>query len=102
MTLTKETIHQIIDNRPGAVERALVAIWKRQTRGEQASRSTQLQNGEGFTSADASTLSRRAELVVEGYTLSPAELEDCKERLKKYWAQLIEVAIERELDRLAA
>lgn len=102
MSLTKESILTVLDTIPGAVERALVVIWNRQTSGEQASRSTQQQNGEGFTAADAYTLSLRAERVARGLSLSPIELDDSRERVKKYWSQLLEVAVERQLQKLAA
>lgn len=101
MELTKESIIAALD-KEGAVERALVVIWNRQTAGEQASRATQQQNGEGFTAADAHALSLRAERVARGLPLSPAELDDSRLRLKKYWAQLLEVAVEKQLERLAA
>lgn len=100
--LTKESMLHVLNTKRGAVERALVALWKRQTAGEQAARTTKHQNGEGFTAADAHRLSLLAEKVAKGYQLSPIELEDSRARLQKYAGQLLEIAVERQLQRLAA
>lgn len=100
MELTKDSIHALLDSRDQAVERALVAVYKRQTPMEKAQAATLRQNGEGFTASDARVLTVRAERLLNGFTLNSKEIEDTRQRIKKYWQQLIEVAAEKALSNL--
>ena len=47
-TWTRTEIEEMINAHDGAVERAMVAIWERQTADEQTSQTTNHSNGRGF------------------------------------------------------
>lgn len=47
-TWTRTEIEEMINAHDGAVERAMVALWERQTGDEQASQTTNHSNGRGF------------------------------------------------------
>lgn len=47
-TWTRTEIEEMINTHDGAVERAMVAIWERQTADEQTSQTTNHSNGRGF------------------------------------------------------
>ena len=102
MSLTKESLTKLLASRDDAVQRAVVAIWKRQTAVEKQSRDTIQQNGVGFNASDARKLSGYAERINAGLTLNPSELAEARSRVMKYVGQLLEIAMERELDKLAA
>lgn len=90
----KESIHSLLDQNPRAVERALVAIWKRQTADEQANLTTKHANGVGFSAFDAEFCSDIAQRLVSGRVsqLSPKQLAVCRNKMKRYWRQLVELA----------
>lgn len=96
MTWTKEKVHALLDGNSKAVERALVAIYKRQTSAEQASLSTTQANGIGFSAFDAEFCSNLAQKVERGWRLSPKQIAVARNKMKRYHRQLCEVANERE------
>lgn len=73
-------------------ERAVVALWKRQTFAEQASEATHEKNGRGFNANDANILSSFAEWINTGRKLTPKQLEVARKRLRKYCKQLSRIA----------
>ena len=89
------TIAQIKDklkaNRQWA-ERALVVLLARQTADEQASESTQWQNGQGFNGPDANILTSFAKQVQQGRQLSTKQAAIAFRLLPKYAGQLHRIA----------
>lgn len=95
-TWTKERIHKLLDSNSKAVERAIVAIYKRQTGDEMAGHTTRHTNGVGFSQYDASFLSSLAEQVIKGRWLSDRQLAVGRNKIKRYHRQLCELANERD------
>jgi len=91
-TWTKEGIQQLLDSNPKAVQRAIVAIYKRQTADEQASKTTRVHNSVGFSAIDAQLLTSFAEQIGRGRTLSEKQLTLGRAKIKRYWRQLMEIA----------
>lgn len=107
---TKDSIHQMLLTNSFAVERALLALYARQTDDEQSAEITKEKNGRGFASADAEFYSRLATQVAsspypKGQRLSPKQLDALrgirngvktkKRGITKYAGQLLLVARER-------
>jgi ribosomal protein L16/L10AE len=98
----KESIQSLLSTSNVAVERALVALYKRQTRDEQHSGTATHANGIGFSGADAEFYSKLAVQVQEngnrpwGKRLTVRQLEAARRGIGKYWKQLLEeIAIKR-------
>lgn len=92
MNHTRESILSLLATNDHAVERALVAIWKRQTADEKRDRTTKLHNGIGFTCYDAKYLSYCAEYVSKGNSLTGKHLDKCRRKIARYVRQLLEIA----------
>lgn len=75
-----------------AVERAIVAIYQRQTHDEQHSSDTKHSNGIGFSGADARLGSYYARWILSGRRLSGHHLEKARAMSQKYVRQLAEIA----------
>lgn len=91
-TWTPETVDALLVNNPRAVERAIVALFARQTEDEKSSDSTRHSNSRGFNAADARKLSFIAKFLGEGKHL---KTETCKRYVaivRKYRAQLADIA----------
>lgn len=95
--LTRESVQAMLIANPRALERAIVAIYRRQMADEQHARATLHDNGIGFNSADAGPLSIRARHLLSGAALSDADMADARARMLKYWKQLIDIAVDRQL-----
>lgn len=92
---TKEQIINLLDTSEKAVTRAVVAIYKRQTANEQQTKTTKERNNVGFNQVDANYLSYCAQYALKsGKCLSGKHLERARLKIKKYWAQLLEIANE--------
>lgn len=79
------------------VERAILALYDRQTAEEQVLAVTENDNGVGFTGADAEILTSFAEWIkkswkTEGKRLSDKQRIIARKKLPKYWAQLADHA----------
>lgn len=80
------------DTHPDFVDRALKSLFERQTFAEQRAETTKVQNDQGFTASDATTLTRIAKQAAKyGGTLTPRQRALCRIRLRKYWRQFLEV-----------
>jgi hypothetical protein len=75
-----------------AVERAIVAIYRRQTEDEKEIRDTRHRNGRGFRVNHAKSGSRYAEWVIKGNRLTGEHLTHAREIAFFYIQQLTEVA----------
>jgi hypothetical protein len=108
--MTREGLTRLLAERNDAVERALVALYRKQTSTEQASRTTNEENGQGFNGVDADILTSYAEQVLgigsyeyKGKTyqrkgpksLTPAQLVIARKKLPKYVGQLVRIAAEK-------
>ena len=91
----KAKIHALLDAKPAAVTRGLLAIYALQTESEKASAATRDANGVGFSAFDAPFLTDIAERVKRGYTLSPKQMAVTRNKLKHYWRQLAAIANEQ-------
>lgn len=90
---TKDQIVEMLETNDKAVTRAVIAIYKRQTASEQAAQTTQVSNNVGFNHSDAPYLSYCAKYAMNKKTyLSGKHLEKSRNRVKKYWKQLLDIA----------
>lgn len=102
MNTSKEHIITLLETNDKAVARALVVLNRRQTADEQASQTTRLHNGQGFTPADAYMGTSMAEFYKRNGYLSPKQVAYWRkenkrgvQRICKYAGQLLEIAQER-------
>lgn len=89
---TKESITQLLDRSNRAVERAIVAIYNRQTEDEKSSGTTTHSNGRGFSGAHAELGTYYAKWILSGRSLTGHHLEKARRMSKRYVAQLLEEA----------
>lgn len=86
-----EIVNLVLSNNR-AVDRAMVAIYNRQTESEKVTDSTREQNGVGFSGPDASIGSYYARWVLSGKSLSGKHLDKARKLAVKYRRQLVEIA----------
>lgn len=99
--MTLDDIRHLLATNDRAVERAVVAIYRRQTASEQRSRCTLKENGVGFNAPDARFLTDIAKILLRGEAISFHQLAECRARVTKYSSQLLDIAMERELLKLS-
>lgn len=96
-------IHLLLDTNPIAVERAVLAIYNRQTKDEQASETTREANGVGFNMYDARTAAywvswitgkKNGKVVGPRRHLTGKHLEQARKMMHKYVRQLADIASE--------
>jgi len=97
--ITKDQIVELLNTNDKAVGRALIALFNRQTQGEQVSEATRNLNGEGFTPADAHMGSSMAKFYAARGYLTERQLSYWRKpnakgvpRICKYAGQLLIVA----------
>jgi hypothetical protein len=88
-------IRWLLNMNDRAVERAMVAIYNRQTADEQVSSDTKHQNGVGFTGADARLGTYYAKWVLKGNSLTGKHLVKARYMSQKYVRQLTDIATAR-------
>ena len=88
----EEKIVSLLDTSDKAVERAIVAIYNRQTIDEKATNHTSKSNNIGFSGADASSGSYYAKWILSGRNLSGKHLDKARNMAKKYRKQLLSIA----------
>lgn len=86
--LDAETVNAKLTSDQLFLEKALVALYMKQTLDEQRNEATHHQNNVGFNSADARKCSYCAAWVKSGRHLSGRFLGDMKKRLPKYAKQV--------------
>jgi hypothetical protein len=89
---TKAEIIGLVESNDRAVERAVLALYARQTDDEQTGGYTGHLNARGFNKADASYGSYCARWVKKGNHLTGKHLGRCRALVKKYHRQLVEEA----------
>jgi len=92
MPWTREAIETLISTNPRAVERAMVAIWERQTADEQATDATRHHNGIGFSGWTARSGSYYARWVTTGRRLTGKHLDKARRIALHHAAQLTRIA----------
>jgi hypothetical protein len=95
---TKEKIAALLFTNDRAVERAVVAIYNRQTLDEQRSEDTLHHNGIGFSGAHAKLGTYYAKWIISGRHLTGNHLIKARAMMMKYTAQLLEDAQARVRD----
>lgn len=90
----KETVQELLASNDVAVLRALVAIYNNQTDEEQSSERTYYDNGIGFSGIDGEILSSFAKQLLKRGSLSEKQMVILRKKMKKYWKQLVAIAIE--------
>lgn len=75
-----------------SVDRAVMAIYNRQTQDEKRISDTRVLNGIGFNGADARTGSYYARWIMSGRNLSGHHLERARAMMIKYRKQLMDIA----------
>ena len=91
----KTRVQSLVRRDDRAALRALLAVYSNQTPRERAYSATVEQNGLGFTGSDAPLLTRLAETYLKNGWLSEYQLGLLKERMPKYWRQLLDRAAAR-------
>lgn len=89
---TEETITALLSSNNKAVERAILAIYNRQTQDEKACQTTRHSNSVGFSGADAATGSYYAQWVKRGNRLTGKHLDRARKMAIKYRKQLLTIA----------
>jgi hypothetical protein len=79
-----------------AVERAVLAIYARQTQSEQDTASTREHNCVGFNGLDAELLSSFAVRLQSGRNLTPGQMPWARKKIVKYAGQLLEITKEKQ------
>lgn len=92
MPWDKTSIHMMLDANSTAVVRALRAIAALQTDDELSGHHTRHTNGVGFSKFDAPFLTDMLLQINRGRTLSPKQLAVTRNKIKRYWRQLVEIA----------
>lgn len=85
----KERIQDLLATNDAAVIRALLVVYRNQTSEEQVAHQTVENNGVGFTGVDAELLTSYAQQYLRSGTLSPKQLAITRNKIKKYWRQLL-------------
>ena len=83
---------ELLEKRDDAVERGVVAIYKRQTSDEQRMQETKYNNKVGFTGADAEFGSSLAQQLLRGYHLTAKQMLYARRMMKRYAGQLAKIA----------
>jgi len=92
MTWNKEQIRIAIQTRDVVVERAIVAIYQRQTLDEQSSEETKHSNGVGFSGAHARLGTYYAKWILQGRHLTGNHLVKARAMALHYVGQLEQIA----------
>jgi argininosuccinate lyase len=93
ITWNKESIIKLIETNNLAVERAILVVWKNQTKEEQRASDTLENNGVGFTGAHAKMGSYYAEWINSGKHLNGKHLEKARKMAVKYHRQLLAAVV---------
>jgi hypothetical protein len=91
-TWTRTEIEALINSNDRAVERAMVAIWERQTRDEQATETTRHHNGIGFSGWTAKSGTYFANWVRSGRSLTGKHLAKARKIALHHAGQLTRLA----------
>lgn len=93
-SITKESIRELLRTNDKAVDRAVMALFKRQTPTEREHGVTQVNNGVGVGYAHARPLTYYAKWIEKGNRLSGMHLERARKMVMRYAGQLARYALE--------
>lgn len=96
MPWTEDKIVDLLNTNDRAVERAIVAIYERQTADEKQTEHTRHDNQVGFRQNHAKRMSYYARLIKRGNRLYPAQLSLARSWMKMYRRQLADIANKKE------
>jgi hypothetical protein len=88
----KEQIKELLRTNDRAVQRGVLAIYKRQTEAEQDTLSTKENNGVGFNGLDAEIMSSFAQRINRGISLTEKQMVYARKIILKYSGQLMAIA----------
>lgn len=88
----KAYIQALIKNNDKAVERAILAIYEKQTIEEQQKLISIENNKAGFGKIDAKEMGELALKLKNGEKLSESELAKSRNKMMKYWKQLMRIS----------
>lgn len=88
----REYLQQLIKKSDKALYRAILAIYNNQTDEERATGSSVEDNGIGFTKWDAGDMTAIAKKVAAGKALTPGEIAKSRNKMVKYWKQLMYIS----------
>jgi hypothetical protein len=91
-TWTRTEIEEMINGNDRAVERAMVAIWERQTADEQETQDTRHHNGRGFAAWSARSGTYYAEWIMSGRRLTGKHLVKARKIALHHAGQLSRIA----------
>lgn len=91
---TRASIQALLRSNNHAVERAIVALYRRQTEDEQNSRDTFHANGRGFNMHHAKKGTQAAKMILAGTHLTGSWLFNSRQIALYYTRQLLEIAQE--------
>lgn len=92
MSYTKELIKEKLQTNQKWVERAILAIYNKQSIQEQNVSDTIHRNGVGFNGSDARVMSYYAKWIESGKHLSGKHLIKATKKIMKYSGQLLKIA----------
>lgn len=92
---TREYFESKINADQRWLERAILAIYERQTNDEQATEDSKYHNLRGFNGPDAKRMSYYAKWILGGKHLSRHHVDIARKRMKKYTGQLVVIAEEK-------
>ena len=87
-----EDIKDLLRKNDKAVERAIIALYSRQTESEKNQETTVEKNGVGFNGFDAKFFSSLAQQIQSGRVLSQKQISFARKGILKYSKQLAEIA----------
>jgi hypothetical protein len=90
-TWTKDKVVELLNRNNGAVERAIIAIYNRQTSDEQSDGETKHSNGMGFSGAHSQLGTYYAKWILSGRHLNGSHLDKARKIVLRYTTQLLEV-----------
>lgn len=88
----EETIKEQIKKNQAWLERAILALFEKQTSDEKITEDTHHHNKQGFNKPDAHLLSYYAKWIQSGKHLDGAHLEKARNKVLKYSGQLTKIA----------
>lgn len=97
----KEYLLSLLDKNDVAVKKAIITIYNFQMIDEKKSSKSLHENGKGFNKVDADFLSEMAIKIINRNELTDIELIKSRNKIKKYWKQLMLVSKEKMLKKKA-
>ena len=88
----KAYLQDLLSRNDTAVVKAIVCIDNRQTEPERSQGVSTEENGVGWTKHDAKEMGEFAKRIRNNEPLTKGELAKCRNKMKKYWKQLMDVS----------